>query len=544
LEDARSAALPAEALRSFRRQGGTTHLFSEGGKPMSRLHARSFVKSVSFLAAFSLLLSFVAVPKVVGQKQDEKPLSMAFQRAAEEFGIPSELLIAIAYAETHFDHHNGAPSSDKGYGVMHLVANPQAQTLEAAAKLTGVPVEVLMTDLTANIRGGAALLRAYADEEGIKSGQDLAAWYGVVARYSNAPDMAVARLYADHVYSLLNSGFSGASPRGEVLTVTAREIEPQRGKYAEVISLASPDYATNAMDYGPALWAPADPGNYTVSDRESAFPINYVVIHTTQGSYAGTINWFQNPAANVSAHYVIRSSDGQITQMVREKDIAFHAGNWTYNTQSIGIEHEGFVDDPSWYTDSMYRASAALTRNVCLKYGIPMTRSRIIGHFEVPGATHTDPGPNWNWTFYMQLVTQSSPWETIVDNETSGRFTASANWDTSSFSSQRRGANYRFTTPEAVSDPAWYMANIPATGNYQIYAWYPANAGYNSSTPYVIVTTSGNQSVQVNQQINGGSWVSLGTFNLSGGSYNVVGVSRWTSGTGYVIADAVRIVRR
>jgi N-acetyl-anhydromuramyl-L-alanine amidase AmpD len=508
------------------------------------LHARSFVKSVSFLAAFSLLLSFVAVPKVVGQKQVVAPLNTAFLNAADEFRIPRDLLVTIAYAETHFDGHNGNPSQDNGFGVMHLVENPRTQTLEAAAKLTGVPAELLKRDMTENIRGGAALLRAYADEQGLKNPLDVADWYQVVARYSNAPDMVVARLYADEVIKLLNSGFSAVSPQGEVITVTAKEVELRRGEYEQVIPLTSPDHATNAMDYGPALWAPADPGNYTVSSRESAFPINYVVIHTTQGSYAGTINWFQNPASNVSAHYVIRSSDGQITQMVREKDIAFHAGNWTYNTQSIGIEHEGFVDDPSWYTDPMYRASAALTRNICLKYGIPMTRSRIIGHFEVPGATHTDPGPNWNWTFYMQLVTQSSPWETIVDNETSGRFTASANWDTSSFSSQRRGSNYRFTTPEAVSDAAWYMANIPATGNYQVYAWYPANAGYNSSTPYVIVTTSGNQVVHVNQQINGGSWVSLGTFNLSGGDYNVVGVSRWTSGTGYVIADAVRIVRR
>ena len=30
-------------------------------------------------------------------------------------------------------------------------------------------------------------------------------------------------------------------------------------------------------------------------------------------------------------------------------------------------------------------------------------------------------------------------------------------------------------------------------------------------------------------------------FNLAAGDYNVVGVSRWTSGTGYVIADAVRV---
>jgi N-acetylmuramoyl-L-alanine amidase/Transglycosylase SLT domain len=511
---------------------------------MSRLHARSFVKCVSILAAISLLLNLVAVPKVVGQKQDgNMTLNKAFQDAANKFDIPYELLVAIAYAETRLNDHNMQPSSDGGYGLMHLVENQQVQTLVAAAKLMGISVEELKNNTTENIRGGAALLRAYADEEGLKS-QNLADWYRVVARYSNASDMPVARLYADTVYDFLGKGFSGVSRQGEMFIVPAQEVKPQRGNYEQVTPLNSPDYVTNAMDYGPALWVPADPGNYTVSSRESAFPINYVVIHTTQGSYAGTINWFQNPASNVSAHYVIRSSDGQITQMVREKDIAFHAGNWTYNTQSIGIEHEGFVDNPSWYTDAMYRASAALTRNICLKYGIPMTRSRIIGHFEVPGATHTDPGPNWNWTFYMQLVTQSSPWETIVDNETSGRFTASANWDTSSFSSQRRGSNYRFTTPEAVSDPAWYMANIPATGNYQVYAWYPANSGYNSSTPYVIVTTSGNQVVHVNQQINGGSWVSLGTFNLSGGDYNVVAVSRWTSGAGYVIADAVRIVRR
>ena len=519
---------------------------------MVRLRMRSFVKSVSFLAAFSLLLNFTAVPKVAGKKQDEKrenhenQLNTDFQNAATEFGVPRELLVAIAYAETRLVDHKEEPSSSGGYGLMHLVKNPHVNTLEIAAKLTGVSVEVLMRDRAENIRGGAALLSAYADEQGPNKGdrQNLAAWYEVVARYSNAKDLAVARLYADYVIELLKSGFSGTSQQGEKVTVPATEVELQRGYYEMVVPLSSPDYVTNAMDYGPALWAPANSGNYTVANRESTHPINYVVIHTTQGSYSGTISWFQNPASNVSAHYVIRSSDGQVTQMVREKDIAFHAGNWTYNTQSVGIEHEGFVNNPSWYTDAMYRASAALTRNICLKYGIPMTRSRIIAHSEVPGATHTDPGPNWNWTFYMQLVTQSSPWETIVDNETSGRFTASDNWDFSSFSSQRRGANYRFTTPEAISDPAWYMADIPATGAYQIYAWYPANSGYNSSTPYIIVTTSGNQVVNVNQQINGGSWVSLGIFNLSGGDHNVVGVSRWTSGAGYIIADAVRIVRR
>ncbi|WP_234359518.1 N-acetylmuramoyl-L-alanine amidase [Plantactinospora sp. BC1] len=129
-----------------------------------------------------------------------------------------------------------------------------------------------------------------------------------------------------------------------------------------------------------------------------------MVIHVTQGSYAGSISWYQNPASRVSAHYTFRSSDGAVTQSVREEDVGWHAGNWTYNTESIGIEHEGYVDNPSWFTDSMYRASAALTRNLTGKYGIPRDRAHIIAHSEVPGATHTDPGVNWNWTYYMQLV--------------------------------------------------------------------------------------------------------------------------------------------
>src|SRR5262249_8297004 len=136
-------------------------------------------------------------------------------------------------------------------------------------------------------------------------------------------------------------------------------------------------------------------------------------------------------------------------------------------------------------------------------------------------------------TSYMQLVTQSA-WQTIVDNATSGRFTASANWRFSSFNSQRFGSDYRYTTPLAISDAAWFKANIPATANYEVFTWFPSSAGYNSSTPFVIATTSGNRVVRVNQQINGGRWVSLGIFNLSGGDHNVVGVSRWTSTTCYV----------
>jgi N-acetyl-anhydromuramyl-L-alanine amidase AmpD len=163
-------------------------------------------------------------------------------------------------------------------------------------------------------------------------------------------------------------------------------------------------WVSGQAEYPGAKWVPAHSSNYTTSNRPGTYPINYMIIHVTQGSYAGAISWFQNPASNVSAHFVIRSSDGEITQMLKEKDVGWHAGNWNYNTWSLGIEHEGFVNNPAWFTSTMYESSGRLTRYATKKYSIPRTRSRVIGHNEVPGATHTDPGPHWNWNLYMQLI--------------------------------------------------------------------------------------------------------------------------------------------
>ncbi|MGI5151150.1 peptidoglycan DD-metalloendopeptidase family protein [Plantactinospora sp. CA-294935] len=142
----------------------------------------------------------------------------------------------------------------------------------------------------------------------------------------------------------------------------------------------------------------------------------------------------------------------------------------------------------------------------------------------------------------LLTATPASAATVTVDNTTADRFTASANWGTSTWSADRQGPDYRYATPDTTaSDVAWFKVNVPSAGNYLVEVFYPADPGYNNATPFVVATTSGNQSVPVNQRTNGGRWVSLGTFPLAAGDYNAVGVSRWTSGTGYVVADAVRI---
>ncbi|WP_416959433.1 N-acetylmuramoyl-L-alanine amidase [Streptomyces sp. Agncl-13] len=189
---------------------------------------------------------------------------------------------------------------------------------------------------------------------------------------------------------------------------------PSRRRILKGAALAAVPYAllpdtqagaqTQAVDYPSAEWQPASTSNYTASNRPSTYPLAYVIIHVTQETYSSTLSIFQNPQKKVSAHYLVRSADGHVAQCVREADVAWHAGNWDYNTRSIGIEHEGWVDQPAWFTDALYEQSARLTAAVCTKYGLPKDRAHIIGHYEVPGTDHTDPGPNWDWTRYIRMV--------------------------------------------------------------------------------------------------------------------------------------------
>ncbi|MGW5123947.1 N-acetylmuramoyl-L-alanine amidase [Streptomyces sp. NPDC004069] len=158
-----------------------------------------------------------------------------------------------------------------------------------------------------------------------------------------------------------------------------------------------------AVDFTGARWVAASPANYRLADRPDDYRIDRVVIHVTQGSYASAVKVFQDPGHGAAAHYVV-SADGQVTQMIRELDVAFHAGNRAYNERSVGIEHEGFVDDASSFTDAMYAASARLTAAICGRYGISVDREHIIGHVEVPGTDHTDPGRYWDWDRYIRLV--------------------------------------------------------------------------------------------------------------------------------------------
>jgi N-acetylmuramoyl-L-alanine amidase/Fibronectin type III domain len=225
-------------------------------------------------------------------------------------------------------------------------------------------------------------------------------------------------------------------------------------------------------DYGGATWIPTSPANYSVADRPHDYPVQLIVIHDTEGSYSSAISEFQDPSRQASAHYVV-SKTGQIAQMVQEKDIAWHAGNWDYNTRAIGIEHEGYAWTPGTYTIPEYQASAHIAASICSRWGVPMDRTHVIGHSEVPDPNnpnlfggsdhHTDPGPYWNWSYYMSLAqsyasTLKSPPHMMTDPvAVNGLTSATVTWRPA------QSCHTPITGYTVVAQPGGITQTLPAT---------------------------------------------------------------------------------
>ncbi|MGI8964789.1 MAG: N-acetylmuramoyl-L-alanine amidase, partial [Limisphaerales bacterium] len=177
-----------------------------------------------------------------------------------------------------------------------------------------------------------------------------------------------------------------------------------------------------STDYGPAIWNPNCNQYYTSGNGHK-----FHVVHDIEGYYQSTVSYFKNCGTSASIHYLVNGKkdstsdapEGEITQMVRDANYAWHARCW--NTHSTGTEHEGFASNPAWFTDALYNASAGVTRNLANKFGYAKDRNHIIAHGQKSVAgwpayasanlgidpycnTHSDPGPYWDWTKYMGMV--------------------------------------------------------------------------------------------------------------------------------------------
>lgn len=491
----------------------------------------------------------------------EAQLDVLFEEAGAEFGVPAPLLKSIGYVETRWEMVRGEsefPGQQPAFGIMAL----RGERLQTGARLAAVSEQEARTAPRANIRAAAALLAAWRDEAGI-AGLDLAAWGPVVARYSGIEELEGQAVYVHNdVYGTLNEGVVaktlGGGVRASVMPVrvTPNFMPPTGGPNLAV----APDYPVSGT-----IWR-ASP-NYNARPTGTAGGVQMVIIHTCEGSYTSCWSWLTNSSSGVSAHYVVNESGSEISQLVRNANRAWHIGatyscslngsvkcglnGYSSNHFTVGIEHAGYASQSSFPVGQIDR-SAKLSCHLSQQHNIPRDRYHFVAHGTLQPYNRTDPGPNWPWTDYLNRINShcgtSSGSSIIVDshnannNTAVAQFAASGSWTSSSGTSGYYGSGYYFASTAAVSDAATFWFYLPSAGTRTIDAWWTAGTNRSPSAPFIAYNASGAQvgSVNVNQQVNGGAWRTLGTWSFSAG-WNRVILSRWT-GSGYVVmADAVRV---
>lgn len=382
-------------------------------------------------------------------EEDREVYNQYFEQAGSEFGVPSDILRGISFAETRWTHMKWAEddkfSSCTGmprvYGVMGLWDNDYfGHSLKEAALLIDKTPQELKESPLENIRGAAALLKKYYSELPKLNDVDddaLENWHNAIVKFNGIPQEELATRRSLEIYSILSTGYSRDRimiSKKEVDVEMIRRIVRKVEIGIEIQQKTEGIQKTqNTPDYPLAKWNAAYSGNFGTQLIQQKF----VVVHDVEGSYLGCISWFKNTTAEVSAHYVLNSHPngvtnklpnstpdapvGEVTQMVEEKYRAWHVGCW--NSYMIGIEHEGYAGVSGWYTPECYTASSKLVNYLCEKYNIPKDRNHVIAHsehqnttwrnwvnttsqgFDPTCNTHTDPGIYWNWTTFMNLVT-------------------------------------------------------------------------------------------------------------------------------------------
>jgi len=362
--------------------------------------------------------------------------------------VPRGILEAVSYKMTHFSHIDDSyqkscfqlPSVSGVMGVMEDQTGYFRNNLLLISQLSGYSVSEIKTDPQKNILAYASAYSQLLTSMGI-SPTNINEHDRVITELSEIPldhdpvnDYAMnARLYG--VFSLLKGFNTTASAQVNLEQIFGlNNLKVLSSTDVSVLdTTVTSNSGTNYISqmrtsqYGPALWSASPTCNHS---SRNGTAIDGIVIHTTQGSYAGSISWARNCASDVSFHYIIRSSDGQVTQMLLESKKGWHARS--ANPHTIGIEHEGYVNDASWYTNAMYTSSANLTRDITQSgYGILPTRTyngpgntgtsltlgncvRVKGHQHWPNQSHNDPGINWNWNKYYNLINNGTPTTTTA----------------------------------------------------------------------------------------------------------------------------------
>lgn len=132
--------------------------------------------------------------------------------------------------------------------------------------------------------------------------------------------------------------------------------------------------------------------------RNGLTPTLVVLHYTAMGSADAAVDRLCDPAAQVSAHYLIART-GAVVALVPEDLRAWHAGagEWRgltdINSRSIGIELDN--DGATPFSAPLMDALEELLAGILVRWDIPP--DGVIAHSDMAPGRKRDPGPRFDW---------------------------------------------------------------------------------------------------------------------------------------------------
>ena len=221
-------------------------------------------------------------------------------------------------------------------------------------------------------------------------------------------------------------------------------------------------------------------------------------VPSTAGYYAVYANWVSAPNRASNSPYTIHHADGTTVRRVNQK-----------------------IDNGVW---------------------------KLLGIFQLdPGAGHmvelSDDASGYVIADQIRYIQQPSPpaGAIIVDNG-DPEASAAGSWVTTSTHNDGGfwGGNWQHSAAGTGADTFTWTPTIATVGRYHIYARWSTHPNRATNSPYTVHHQYGSTEIRVNQEINGGRWNLLGTFEMTPGSSHRIELS--DDADEYVIADAVMLV--
>lgn len=137
--------------------------------------------------------------------------------------------------------------------------------------------------------------------------------------------------------------------------------------------------------------------------------VDLVVVHDTEGAYAGAVAWFAMSASQVSAHFVLREDGAEATQMLDLAKNAWHV--CAFNRRSVGLEMAG--KESAGFSDACWLASARIVAYLLHHLQIPCRFAEggvgpgFCRHYDLgqAGGGHDDPTTDAaKWAWFCDLV--------------------------------------------------------------------------------------------------------------------------------------------